>query len=133
MKVSAKNLALSTLEAAKESKIRLATEGLFSWLKLNNAMKLLPLILLEIDRAAADQGLVVATAVSAKPLLEDQKLKIIEKIKKISGGRDVIFENKIDPKVIGGVKISFGDKVIDLTVQHKLDKLRMALNGEKNG
>ena len=128
MKVSAKNVALSTLEVAKESNIKQATEGLFAWLKAKNAMKLLPLILLEIDRAAEAGGLVVATVVSARELSTDQKLQVIQRIKKVSGADNVNLENKIDPKVIGGVRISFGDRVIDMTVKFKLVQLTAELS-----
>jgi F0F1-type ATP synthase delta subunit len=45
----------------------------------------------------------------------------------VSGANDVSLENKIDPKVIGGVRISFGDEIIDLTVKNKLKQLAQKL------
>lgn len=127
MKVSAKNLALSTLAVAKSEGVKKATAGLFDYLANHNSLKLLPLILLEIDKAAETEGLIMATATSAKALDQHQKVEIINKIKDVSGIKNVSLENQVEPTLLGGVKISFGDKVIDMTVKHRLEELATIL------
>jgi F0F1-type ATP synthase delta subunit len=42
-------------------------------------------------------------------------------------GKDVEFEFRVDPKVIGGVKAVIGSKSIDLTIAGKLTQIRKQL------
>lgn len=127
MKVSAKNIAISALAVAKTDGVEKATAGLFGYLRSHNSLKALPLVLLEIDRAAEAEGVVMATVVSRETLDLEQKVEIVKKIKRISGASDISLKNQIDSRIIGGVRISFGDKVIDLTVKHQLDQLTASL------
>jgi F-type H+-transporting ATPase subunit delta len=41
--------------------------------------------------------------------------------------RQVELRVRIDPSVLGGVRISVGDTVIDGTVRHRLEQLRESL------
>ena len=72
------------------------------------------------------QGVVRAQVTTAVTLPEDLAASLTEKLSALTGSR-VVLENKIDPAVIGGVCVTFGDKILDGTVRSNLDHLRNTL------
>lgn len=73
-----------------------------------------------------DQGLVRARVVTAIALPADLETKLRDKLAQVTG-KTVILEKKVDPAVIGGVRVTLGDRVIDGTVRTNLDRLRKTL------
>lgn len=73
----------------------------------------------------ADQGDVEAEVISAHQL-EPKVLKDIEKTVKAirPDTKRVIIDQKIDPSLIGGIKLSVIDKSLDLSVRAKLNRLK---------
>ena len=74
----------------------------------------------------ADQGLVRARVVTAIALPADLETKLRDKLAHVTG-KSVILDKKVDPAVIGGVRVTLGDRVIDGTVRTNLDRLRKTL------
>ena len=74
----------------------------------------------------ADQGLVRARVVTAIALPADLETKLRDKLAHVTG-KSVILDKKVDPAVIGGVRVTLGDRVIDGTVRTNLDCLRKTL------
>ncbi|GAA0125873.1 MULTISPECIES: F0F1 ATP synthase subunit delta [Clostridium] len=70
----------------------------------------------------------VAKVKTVQPLNEEQKEQIIKKLKNYYN-REFIIEESIDKKILGGVYITVGDDVIDVTVKGKLIELRRNMNG----
>ena len=64
--------------------------------------------------------------VSALPV-EDAQLKSLVSALEQKYGRRITAKVELDPKLIGGLKILVGDKVIDATVRGKLDAMAAAL------
>ena len=67
-----------------------------------------------------------ATVVSALPLADGQLQPLVAALEK-KYGRKITAKVELDPKLIGGLKIMVGDKVIDATVRGKLDAMAAAL------
>jgi len=68
------------------------------------------------------QPIVVESAIA----LDDSELMALKSVlnaKKIDGE----ITNKVNPNVIGGLKISVGSKVVDLSFNHRLEALNLAL------
>jgi F-type H+-transporting ATPase subunit delta len=81
------------------------------------------------ERLVADQrGRTVATAHVAKLLTEGQ-LEALEERLASGYGRKITVNQVVDPTVLGGVRISIGDDVIDGTVRSRLADLRQRLAG----
>lgn len=81
------------------------------------------------ERIVAEaRGRSVATAHVAKPLTDEQ-LRALEERLGAGYGRKITVNQVLDPTVLGGVRISIGDDVIDGTVRSRLDDLRLRLVG----
>lgn len=71
---------------------------------------------------------VLAEVTSATELNDEQKGKIVEKVKGIVEARDVELKTKVDPSLIGGVIIKVGSKVIDASLRGQLRRISVSLN-----
>jgi F-type H+-transporting ATPase subunit delta len=81
------------------------------------------------ERIVADaRGRSIATAHVAKLLTEEQLRALEERLAK-GYGRKISVNQVLDPTVLGGVRITIGDDVIDGTVRSRLDDLRLRLVG----
>ncbi len=56
-------------------------------------------------------------------------MKALEERLAAAYGRKIVVNQVIDPALIGGVRITIGDDVIDGTVRTRLDDLRLRLAG----
>lgn len=72
------------------------------------------------------EGAMEATVISALPLADGQLQTLVATLEK-KYGRKITAKVELDPKLIGGLKIMVGDKVIDATVRGKLDAMAAAL------
>lgn len=70
-----------------------------------------------------DNGILPVTAVTAAPLSSQQAAALAEKLSRITG-KLVELENKLDPAVLGGVRLDYDGKRIDDTVAHRMDTIR---------
>ncbi len=66
-----------------------------------------------------------AEVTSALPLTEAEKDAVVKDITAKMGGGEVTF--KVDPGILGGLRVRVGDKVIDGSVAGKLEGLRQAV------
>lgn len=76
--------------------------------------------------ADEELGIVHATVHSARKL-KDTDIERIKEALKIKTKKEVVLENKIDPDLIAGIKVTLGNNVTDITMKSKLDKLKQSL------
>lgn len=76
--------------------------------------------------AAERRDRMIAVVTAAQPISDDQIARI-ERILHDRYGRQVQVQVQIDPEVIGGLRISLGDDVVDGTVQRRLAEVRRQL------
>lgn len=79
------------------------------------------------SRVIAEAGVVAAQVESAVKLDKTQLEKITAALKKMTG-KEINVETSENPALIGGIRISLGDEVIDLSTAGKLRKLAQTLN-----
>ena len=72
--------------------------------------------------------IVLAEVTSATKLNDEQKGKIVDKVKNIVEARDVELKTTVDPNLIGGVIIKVGSKVIDASLRGQLRRISVSLN-----
>ena len=70
-----------------------------------------------------DNGILPVTAVSAVPLNNRQLAALTEKLSRITG-KLVELENKLDPAILGGLRLDYDGKRVDDSVAHRLDTIR---------
>jgi F-type H+-transporting ATPase subunit delta len=74
----------------------------------------------------AERGVMRAKVVTAVALDEELSGKLQTKLAGLTG-KQIILEKKVDPAVIGGVRVTMQDKILDGTVRTNLDLLRKKL------
>ena len=87
----------------------------------------LPAILREYTTLAnAARNIVVAAVTTVLPLSADQEQALSAKLSDITG-KKVQIKQQVDARIIGGVVVKIGDKLIDGSVAHQLCMLQAAL------
>lgn len=72
------------------------------------------------------EGVVLATVTTALPLEEDLKLALVAKLEKSLGAK-IETEYKVDPDLIGGIRVAYGDYVLDGSARGSLRLIREKL------
>ena len=74
-----------------------------------------------------DHGILSVTAVTAVALTPAQTEKLTSKLNQITG-KQIKLHSRIDPAVLGGVRLDYDGQRLDDTVSHRLDAVRDLLN-----
>jgi F-type H+-transporting ATPase subunit delta len=90
--------------------------------------------IVQLPRVAAEfarlddrrNGLTHATATSAAPLGPEEVRAITARLEELTGGT-VALETAVDPDLLGGLVVRFGDRLIDGSVRGRLERLRNQL------
>lgn len=106
------------------------SDELFKFIALLIEKKRLILIA-DIDKAIKSfimeaENKVEAEAVFASKTDDAVKKELVKRLEYLTG-KKVILQEKVDPSVIGGVKVKLGSKLFDATIKGQLDKLKTSL------
>ena len=74
-----------------------------------------------------DNGILRVCAVTALPMTSQQTAKLAEKLSH-STGKVIKLQNKIDPSVLGGVRLDYDGQRLDDTVSHRMQSIRELLS-----
>ncbi|MBE5786050.1 MAG: ATP synthase F1 subunit delta [Clostridiales bacterium] len=77
-----------------------------------------------------DEGIVVAHVTTGAPLSQEQRQRIEEKLKAMTG-RQVELSEKVDPAVLGGVLLEMDGKRYDNTLKGRLHAIHQAMIGRE--
>jgi F-type H+-transporting ATPase subunit delta len=77
---------------------------------------------------ARERGEVTADVASAHPLTSDQMNQLKDTLR-ISVGKEVLINTRVDPNLLGGLVVKIGSKMIDSSLRTKLDNLKVAMKG----
>ncbi len=75
---------------------------------------------------AARRGAVSAQVVTAVPLTDAQTASLAAALR-TALGKDPEIETRVDPAILGGVKVRVGSRLYDASLKSKLDSLKFAL------
>lgn len=78
------------------------------------------------ERYNEDNGIAEASVVSAVPLTEDQKARLLSKLTEITGKR-ISLREETDPALLGGIRLTMENREFDGTVRGRIDALSRAL------
>ncbi|HZZ35374.1 MAG TPA: F0F1 ATP synthase subunit delta [Caulobacteraceae bacterium] len=76
--------------------------------------------------SAEHRGVVSADVVTAVPMTEAQ-VKGLAAALRASLGKDPEIQTRVDPAILGGVKVRVGSRLFDASLKSKLDSLKFAL------
>ena len=104
------------LETDRSHRLKVAAAWLVSSRQANAAS------LLERDIASIliERGYVTATAVTATKTSPNIEAKLTAFIRQATGAKTVELSTKVEPSVVGGLKLTLPDSELDVTVNAKL-------------
>lgn len=73
------------------------------------------------------KGIVEITVITAKPLKDALKKKLVAKLTSISSKKITLIE-KVDASILGGIMLSYNNTEIDASIKSKLDAMRSQIN-----
>lgn len=73
-----------------------------------------------------DNDILPVKAVAAIPLTDDQQKRLQDKLSALTG-KTIDMDIRIDPGVLGGIRLDYDGKRLDDTVSHRLDMIRNVL------
>jgi F-type H+-transporting ATPase subunit delta len=76
--------------------------------------------------SAAARGVVAAQVVTAAPLSTAQQAGVAAALRQALG-KDPEIETRVDPSILGGIKVQVGSRLFDASLRSKLDSLKFAL------
>ncbi len=106
------------------------SEEIAAYLIENNAVGELDSLSRDIVNGMEDRKSVVELDVcSAHDLSATDKSSIEKLVKSLHPkSKKIIMNHKVDPSLVGGVKLDFANASLDMTVKAKLNKLRIMVN-----
>ena len=78
------------------------------------------------ERYNADNGILSVTAVTAAPLTKAQEDKLTDKLRKLTG-KEIQLRGRIDPAILGGIRLDYDGRRLEDTLAHRLDSIRELL------
>ena len=87
-----------------------------------------PLILSQLKKIInQEKGRIVAKISSVETLSRQTKMHLEQVFKKRYSAKEVFIEEKLDGKLLGGIRVEINDEVIDLTIKNKISQLEAYL------
>ena len=76
---------------------------------------------------ARNKGEVTAQVTVAEKLSDTNLGALKDALKSVTGGKDIDFEVKIDPAIIGGLIVKVGSRMVDSSLRTKLNAIKIAM------
>jgi len=103
------------------------TRKFLGLLAANGRASALPAVIQAFEKLAADaRGEVQAQVVTALPLTSAQAEGVAQALRQALGKAPQI-ETRVDPAILGGIKVRVGSRLFDASLRSKLDSLKFAL------
>ena len=103
------------------------TKKLFGLMAINRRASAIPAAIAAFEAlAAARRGAIAAEVTTALALTPAQQDGLKAALR-LAFGKDPEIETKVDPSILGGLKVKVGSRLYDASLRTKLDSLRFAL------
>jgi F-type H+-transporting ATPase subunit delta len=76
---------------------------------------------------AQHRGEVTAQVTVAEPLSDNNYAALKDALKSVTGGKDIDFDVKNDPAIIGGLIVKVGSRMVDTSLRTKLNTIKLAM------
>lgn len=115
-----KELAEAVLKVSGKLSQKRLTAALAKYLVQERRTHELDAIMREVQKQRLQKGIEEIIITSAHPIND----KTRRSISKLMGGKKTIINQTIDKSVIGGVRLESSERMLDLTVRNRLDRLK---------
>ena len=126
--ISNNNIARAIYAAAKgksEAEQKALNARVVDFLNKRRLLSKAPDILERLNKIInEEEGKIEAKVYSANPLDDRTKKELARTLGEKYGGKEVIIEERVNEKILGGWRIEVGDEVIDLSLRNKIKKLQ---------
>jgi F-type H+-transporting ATPase subunit delta len=124
---SAEDKGKGLVAIAVKAKFNMTTIKFLGLLASNGRADLLASVITSYEALAAKaRGAVSAQVTTALPLSAAQAKGVAAALRQ-SLGRDPEIETRVDPAILGGIKVQVGSRLFDASLKSKLDSLKFAL------
>ena len=76
---------------------------------------------------ASHKGEVTAQVTVAEKLSDNNLDALKSALKSVTGGKDIDFDVKVDPAIIGGLIVKVGSRMVDSSLRTKLNSIKLAM------
>jgi F-type H+-transporting ATPase subunit delta len=112
---------------AAKAKFSPTTQKFLGLLAANGRAAALPAVITAFEAlSAARRGAISAQVTTALPLSAAQAKGVAAALRQ-SLGKDPEIETRVDPSILGGIKVRVGSRLFDASLRAKLDSLKFAL------
>ena len=112
---------------AAKAQFSLTTQKFLGLLAANGRAGALASVITSFEAlAAAERGAVSAQVTTATPLTDAQAKGVAAALRQALG-KDPEIETRVDPALLGGIKVKVGSRLYDASLKSKLDQLKFAL------
>jgi F-type H+-transporting ATPase subunit delta len=112
---------------AKAAEFAATTRKFLGVVAGNRRASALKIIIAAFERiAAADRGAVSAEVITALPLTPAQTQALAAALR-TALGKDPEIETRVDPAILGGLKVRVGSRLFDASLKSRLDSMKFAL------
>ncbi|OGI68483.1 ATP synthase F1 subunit delta [Candidatus Nomurabacteria bacterium RIFCSPHIGHO2_01_FULL_42_15] len=126
--ISNNDIARAIYSGAKEKhghELSLYQKNVVNFLFRKRLLSKAPEILSQLRKIInKEEGRIIAKVSSVEKLSHKIKEDLTHSLKKRYSAKEVILEEKLDEKLIGGIKLEVNNEVIDLSVKNKIGKLQ---------
>ena len=124
---SAEDKAKGLAAIADKARFNATTKKFLGLISANRRADALPAMIAAFEALSADhRGVVSAEVVSALPLTAAQTQGVAAALR-TALGKDPEIETRVDPSLLGGIKVRVGSRLFDASLRSKLDSLKFAL------
>lgn len=131
MRISPKQYALALFESLsglKKEEALKKTASLAAILQANNESHKLDRIIREFSLLwNKEYSIAEAEINSARAIAKDEVESLETYIKKTLKAKEVIIKKNIDPSILGGVIVRYGDKIFDASLKNRLEALKASI------
>lgn len=112
---------------AAKAKLDTTTQKFLGLLAANGRASVLADVITAFEALSAEQrGVVAAEVVTALPLTAAQSKGVAAALRQALG-KDPEISTRVDPSILGGIKVKVGSRLFDASLRSKLDSLKFAL------
>jgi F-type H+-transporting ATPase subunit delta len=124
---SAETKGIGLAAVADKAKFNTTTKKFLGLLAANGRATALASIITSFEAlAAAERGAISAQVTTAIPLSAAQAKGVATALRSALG-KDPEIETRVDPSILGGIKVQVGSRLYDASLKSKLDQLKFAL------